>query len=422
MEYLLKKNETEIKEGIKLKLIPTKKYKDLNIFISFINDFNEKEYASLMTFKDIVGLVSKNYPTKKDMSRKKNLLYAASVEGINTFISYHHCFTFHYNFVDTKYIEKINNEDYIDFIKETLLNPLINEETINENKKILIEAITRKLDKPATFAKNRINQILSKQDKRFGIHDIDIREEISNLTIDDINKVIDKLMNQSLIEIIVIGDIDSNLENGLKSLPFASRSLVLDSYSDIKLESEELISETKKIDQTSLISVYQFNQSKLFEGKRYYTWMIANGILGLLPSSLLFQEVREKLSLCYVISSFDNKSDGLIQIQTLISKENIKEVEKQIDIQIQRLIKGDYPLDQFDTCKKLLIDSFIQGMDDCDSVYNYYHSRSLFKDESFDEFINGLLNVNKEDISELLKEGRHIFTYCLTSDDGKDIQ
>lgn len=421
VKYIIDKKDIKINDGVNLKLFQTTKYKDLNIFVSFMNCFNKKERDSLIVAKDIVGLVSKTYPTKKQMTKKKNLLYSANVDCSLNSIAYNDIAVFHYSFVDPDFVDDVSIEDYIDFIKETIFNNLFDDSNVNEEIRLLKSHILRKLDKPREYAKNQVIKILGQYEDRFNSSRIDIIDRLDEINVDDINNAYKRMIDESLIDITIIGNISDELIDAIKNLNFKARKYELVNYEAINIPDLHLIEESRDVNQSVLIVKYKLNGFYYFKGKDYYTLVIATSLFGSLPCSLLFQEIREKLSLCYTISATNDKYEGIISVNTLISKRNIEETIKQIDIQVNRLANGDYPLEQLETCKTLVINSLIQTMDDSYSIYSYY-SKYLFNDEPFEEAIDGLSKVTKEDICQLFKDYKHLLTYVLKGENEKNSQ
>ncbi|GEM_PF-5981887 len=407
----------ELKKNIDLKVVKTTKYKDINIYFSFMYETDVKGKACLSLIKEIVGNASEGLPTKREMMAKKCMLYGASLDAALTTFSYHNCLSFHYNFVDPKYLDGVTLKDYFDFITDTLFRPLIDKESFKENQKILKNAISRRLDKPAIYAHNRFNQILSSQDERFRMLDADIISELDEITLDDVLKTYSDMIAKSYIEIVLIGDVQDELIENIRALPLNERDSCFIDRDEVKLKNVNYIEESKKTAQTALIMAYKLNGHNIFEGNNYYSILLGNAVLGMLPCSLLFIEVREKRSLCYTIDSRDNKKDGMISVSTLISYKNKDRVIKEIRKQLFRLSLGLYSKDIFNMSKRLLVDSLIQSIDDSDGTYNYLHSRGYYSSESFNDMIDGIEKLTKKDISRLFKGYRHIITYVLKGDE-----
>ena len=69
----------------------------------------------------------------------------------------------------------------------------------------------------------------------------------------------------------------------------------------------------------------------------YWTLRTGSCIFGQLPTSLLFQEVREKRSLCYSIYSSILSYDGVMSVSTGIDSAHLDEVKELVEQQRQRL-------------------------------------------------------------------------------------
>ena len=77
------------------------------------------------------------------------------------------------------------------------------------------------------------------------------------------------------------------------------------------------------------------------EFERNYVLTLYNIILGGGSESLLFQNVREKHSLCYYISSSANKVDNLMIISSGIAKNNLKKTLTLIKKEMKNISDGN---------------------------------------------------------------------------------
>ena len=91
----------------------------------------------------------------------------------------------------------------------------------------------------------------------------------------------------------------------------------------------ELIKPKKSLSQIQFVMGFE---SIPFVDEKYYTASVASAILGRGMSSRLFQNVREKLGLCYTITSFyeGQKEAGLFTIYSGTSPENVGILEDAI--------------------------------------------------------------------------------------------
>ena len=106
----------------------------------------------------------------------------------------------------------------------------------------------------------------------------------------------------------------------------------------------------KEIAQTSLTMAFKTNIT--IKDKLSYPLVLLNSVLGQCPNNLLFDTIREKHSLCYAIHSSLIRYDGLLLVQTGLSKANFEQVKLLIQDQMQRIQSMDYSDELLENAKK----------------------------------------------------------------------
>ena len=145
-------------------------------------------------------------------------------------------------------------------------------------------------------------------------------------------------------------------------------------------------------------------------------------ILGGNPNSKLFQNVREKNSLCYHISSSIAAISKIITIVAGINKENYEKTIKLIKKEIDNMKKGNIEDFEIEEAKKIYIASCKQVYDSPTSIINNYLSREYINLDLVEDRIKNIKKVTKEDVIEFAKKV-HIDTIFLLEgdlDDGKE--
>lgn len=390
-------------------LIKTNKYKSINLALDFAVEYDAKTKLALNVLANILGEYSLNYPTKREMTAIKDKLYGAN---ITCDIKYHRNLIFFYvkyNFINPCFLKGVMMTDFINFFKEIMNNILIAEDILNENKKIYKDALKRTLDKPSTLALNRTMEILAKEDRELDIYNVNLLDEIDSLTIDDIRSAYDSLFKGDL-KVFLTGNVDDELLTYVKTLSSNTEYKLINKPLDLKDLGSVI--EDKDVSQSNLNVIYQTPNNRT--NPDFYAYMLGNVLLGGVPTSLLFEEVREKRSLCYYISVTDYKNEGLVRIYTGIDGKNADEVVKQIDIQIKRLIHKDYDPLKLEMARTLLIDSLSSTVDDNDALNDYLHITKLNGlNVSLNEYIDNLEKVTVDDISRVFKNYKHVLTYLL---------
>lgn len=396
-----------------IKVIQTRKYKDINLYLRFSIENKPllKEKVALLC--KLIGDISNKYPSKLEMTKARDMLY-----GINLNASYKVraniiSLSLHYSFINPKFVDA-TIEEYNNFIKETLYNSIIDKKTLDEAKRTVKAATLRKIDKPTAKANQRFVEIVSKDNPEFEIYSENEKfiKNIDKIKLDDIVKVYRTIINKSQLNVYLCGDLDNNEVFKLTTFNFNGRDEAKLKVKKIKHHEKKMIIDKKDISQSYLSVVYAtpFNKNS----KEYFAWFLGNAFLGVVPTSLLFSEVREKMSLCYAISSVDFKNEGLVRIVTSIDAKNKDKTIKAIETQIKRLISKDYDETQLEITKTLMCNSIISIYDDLDALIDYYYESMLSNfNYSIEEYCENISKVTSKDIANVYKKYNHYFNYIL---------
>lgn len=128
------------------------------------------------------------------------------------------------------------------------------------------------------------------------------------------------------------------------------------------------------------------NQSKLVMGFRTHcaephadvtATRLMNAILGGTPSSLLFRNVREKLSLCYYCSSSYDRMKGLMFVQSGVDEANAALAEAEILKQIEALASGDFTDEDLESARRCVMQSFEVVNDSQSGLASWYLWQTL---------------------------------------------
>lgn len=395
-----------------LNIIKTRKYKDINIYLRFSIAYNMKAKASMAVLSKIMCDVSINYPNKTEMARKKDMLY-----GINCVTGYKtrgNILTYNINFafINPKFLNTDINE-YLDFIHEIINNALITDKNVNEAKRMIISNTLRRLDRPQSYASEKVIEIISKDNEDIDVYNYSDKfvKSIEEVNKEDVINIYKKLLNKAELDVYLCGDLSKSFINAF-NFGFERRKEIRVKYKKINYPIRKRITETKPIGQSTLNMVFSTPYNR--KSDDFYAYVMGNVFLGILPTSLLFEEVREKLGLCYSIGVIDMKKEGIVKVFTDIDSKNINIVIKQINKQIQRLINKDYDFTKLEMSKTLFINT-LKSLDDDLQAFIEFDLESKLSNIEFTQkdYIDGIKKVSSEDISRVFKNYKPYFTYVL---------
>jgi len=301
----------------------------------------------------------------------------------------------------------IEEEDYIHKVKEitdqVLFHSVLDEASFEEAKYLYRNKLTRILDDPDGLAIYTCLTTLNTN------HEISIPiqgslDDLDQLTLQDIQNVYSAYLKADK-HIFVCGCLDEEMKTYLERMDSSSKLNSTRSLLPILDYQEEIIE--KNISQSSIALVYATSTDILSED--YYKMFVMNSLLGQSPTSLLFEEVREKHSLCYSISSYLIQFDGALIITLGTNKENIEKAIDLINQQIQRIIDLDFDPELLNTAKKDCIDSLIVAQDyPFSQIDQRFMDVLLSRDTDRDKKIKNIQKVSLEDVSAAAKKIKKI--------------
>ena len=301
----------------------------------------------------------------------------------------------------------IEEEDYIHKVKEitdqVLFHSVLDEASFEEAKYLYRNKLTRILDDPDGLAIYTCLTTLNTN------HEISIPiqgslDDLDQLTLQDIQNVYSAYLKADK-HIFVCGCLDEEMKTYLERMDSSSKLNSTRSLLPILDYQEEIIE--KNISQSSIALVYATSTDILSED--YNKMFVMNSLLGQSPTSLLFEEVREKHSLCYSISSYLIQFDGALIITLGTNKENIEKAIDLINQQIQRIIDLDFDPELLNTAKKDCIDSLIVAQDyPFSQIDQRFMDVLLSRDTDRDKKIKNIQKVSLEDVSAAAKKLKKI--------------
>lgn len=301
----------------------------------------------------------------------------------------------------------IEEEDYIHKVKEitdqVLFHSVLDEASFEEAKYLYRNKLTRILDDPDGLAVYTCLTTLNTN------HEISIPiqgslDDLDQLTLQDIQNVYSAYLKADK-HIFVCGCLDEEMKTYLERMDSSSKLNSTRSLLPILDYQEEIIE--KNISQSSIALVYATSTDILSED--YYKMFVMNSLLGQSPTNLLFEEVREKHSLCYSISSYLIQFDGALIITLGTNKENIEKAIDLINQQIQRIIDLDFDPELLNTAKKDCIDSLIVAQDyPFSQIDQRFMDVLLSRDTDRDKKIKNIQKVSLEDVSAAAKKLKKI--------------
>lgn len=413
----------QIQQGVRQHVIKTNKFKDIGIHIRFRNVLTENNASARSLLALILCDRCKKYDTKKKMSDSLDTMYGAIINAQTVGYGYSQVIELRSRIIDPSYLEEGNTilKDIFMFLHEIIFEPLLCEDVFQESKLILMAKVERMQDEPSQYAISQGLKIVG-EGTPLGISAIGELEIIKTLTLQDIQEAYHQMIKNDAVDIIVCGDVEVTvLQTHIQEqLAFTPRDTAYKTYYRVESKKKDAyVEKYKHISQSSIMMVYTTNTSIL--DKDYYPQRLGNAMLGQYSTSLLFQEVREKNSLCYSIFSNLIAYDGALGITTGVEKEHIEKTISLIKKQMQRICDGDFEDTLFDVSKQMIVNSLKASRDSMASLIALqYQNNLLGTNKSEQDIIQCIEAVKKEDVIQAMKKCDLALTFVLTKENAHE--
>ena len=395
-----------LKSSYNLHLIKTDKFKTLFFKFVFRDDLIKEDVTIRNLLINMLDESTSKYNTNRLLNIRKEELYDLSTNFRNRRVGNQILSELSFEMIDTLYTERSCLYETIDFIKEVIFNPLFTLEKLNLDKKLLYDDIKELDTIPNVKALLSLKRTMDSNNS-FSIQTSGYLDDLEKITLDDIKTYYKKFINNSLIDIYVVGNIDF----------YEIEKLITENikFNTIKKEKDSIYN--NYINKKKAIAIKEedsnYKQSKLCIGLNIknpsdtdikYNAILYNMILGNSPESLLFNNVREKKSLAYDVTSSYFKNDNIIIITTGINKENYKLCIDAIKCEIKNIENGNFTSSHLENCKTLIKSILKESFDFQNTITEYYFGLSYLKLDNIERQIENIDKVTKEDIIEFSKK------------------
>lgn len=402
----------KIKQDLPFNWVNTDKFKDMIISIRFAVENNEHNVSMNNILSYMMSDRSERYPTKQAMSNQMDELFGLSLSSKTTTFGAAHVLEIRVRTLNERYTDQPHIQAAATFLMECLCHPLINETSLVEAKKNLIASLKRIHDKPSHLGIIKVCEGVGKDSPLavFSQGNIDI---INSIQLDDLRAYHSHLINTIQPMILVMGDFKGLNQKKLKGILSFNQSMrYIPSTYVFKPRHTFKASINKETSQTTFTQLYATHTG--YNDQDYLAMRLYVIMLGQLPNSLLFQEIREKRSLCYSIHASSFNFDGVMAIQTGINYKDLDEVELLIEQQRIKLAKGKFSLSLLKTAQKMFINGLESMIDDPYAFMNFLYQRGYTQfDLDLKTTIKEIRSIKKEDIEIIANKIKLVGQYTI---------
>lgn len=423
-------NKIFICEGAKFINVKDDKFKTTKICCNFFLPLDEKTVAANSLLAYLLVHSCKKYQDFLSMNKKLSELYGASLSVNVEKMGESQIITLSIEGIDDRY--SLDNcsvsEQLTKLLCDVIFDPafdenrMFNNNVLEQERRQLIEAIEADFNDKRIYAKQRCEELMCDGEK-FAISAYGTKENVAKVTHKDIYVAWRRLIENSNVQIIMLGNSNPSLSYEVFRNYFSTinRNNIFSCSTNIIKDVDKVREFNDKIDVMQCKLVMGFRVGIAGMDDDVTAAKITTALFGGTPSSKLFLNVREKMSLCYYCLAKYNRYKGIVIVESGVEKDNIEKAKNEILNQLDLVKSGEITDFEIDSTKKLFCNTLGMMADKISSLESWYTGQ-FFDDTMItpEQYMDRIMEVTKEDIIRCANKFKLDTVYTLIGNGEKE--
>ncbi|MEG1932207.1 MAG: pitrilysin family protein, partial [Pygmaiobacter sp.] len=417
-------HRTELAEGVMLTHIPADKFKTGRITINFILPATRKTATVAALLPLLLERSCAEWPDMTAFSKKLAQLYGAALSAENAVQGTRRVLSVSISGIKDRYAltgEALSAE-YTRVLFEVAFRPhfvngVFDPETLEIEKQKLREALENEINEKRTYC---IRQAKRKffGDSPNGVEKNGYLEEVDGITSEEVTAFYHEMIRTATIELMVIGA-DAAAVGASFTERFCTQNRAPQAPPALFAmpRTEELVTE-EPLDTVQGKLCMLYTTGELLTEEDFLKMRLAAAILGALPTSRLFMNVREKQSLCYYCAAGYSSLTGMFMVDSGVEHCNAQRTKAAIQQELQTLCTELVGEEELADAKRALTSALAGVEDSLYGIENWYFGNIMRGiTEAPCETAQRIERVTAEDVRSALQRLSLSVTYCLTKGD-----
>ena len=374
----------ELMPGVTLRCFPDTRFKQSVLSIQFVRPMCREEAAMNALLPAVLLRGCEGAPDLRDITLRLDDLYGASVGALVRRVGDYQTTGLHCGFIEDRYALQGDTiaAPMFDFLRQLLLQPVLEEgvfraDYVESEKKNLIATIESQKNDKRAYASSQMIKKMCAEDS-FGIPRLGEKEQVASITAQTLYDHYRRVLMESPIHLFYVGSAD----------PAQIAELLTDMLRSMERTPVVLPPQTAYQDsgRGNYTEQLDVTQGKLCMGfvtpitlrsDDFAAMQVMNVIFGAGMTSKLFMQIREKMSLCYDISSGYHSSKGIVTVSAGIEFQHETLVREQVLTQLDACRVGEISTDELLAAKQALLAQLQSTHDSPGAIEGYYATAAL---------------------------------------------
>lgn len=402
--------------------IKSDQFKTTRVTVNFFLPLHRDTISANTILPNMLTTSCRQYPDFKSLHKRLDSLYGAAVGSSSGKMGDMQLLNFTVTHLDDKYAGEAVGEKCAELLCDMLFEPNFDKDgrfkqaDIDREKRLLVENIQGELNNKRLYAINRAEAALFGDDV-YALPQFGTVEGAQALSGEDIYDAWQRALCESYIRVSVVGGeypekIFAVLSERLSSLDRQPTELIK-AKMYAPSNQEKKVKEEMDIAQGKLVMAFSTGVTGSVIDTAAFSVMC--DLFGGGPYSLLFNNVREKLSLCYYCAARSNRFKGTLLVDSGVEKDKAAAAEKEILNQLDRLQKGEF--EDSELAAAILGKSDrIRTMFDSQRETDSFYLSQIFDNNgcTLEQLLEKISSVTREQVIDAAKDIKLELTYMLS--------
>ena len=370
--------------GITLRICRDTRFKQGCLSFQLIRQMKAEEAALNALLPSVLLRGTASCPDLRSITEHLDELYGASVSPLVRRVGDYQTTGLYCGFMDDRFALPGDQvlRPMMGFLEEILLSSPLEDGAflssfVESEKKNLISTIESERNDKRTYSMSRLLRILCREDT-FGVPRLGEAEQVAQITAKSLYSHYRNILRSSPIDIFYVGNAEADQVAQLL-MPLVTKL----GARGTKLQPQTPFHPCEKSDMVETMDV---SQGKLCMGfvtpiinreKAFAAMQLLNVIYGSGMTSKLFQNVREKMSLCYSIGSGYYGTKGIVVVSAGIDFDKEQLTREEVLRQLQICRDGGITEQELKSAKEALLSSLRSTHDSPGAIEGYYATAAL---------------------------------------------
>ena len=397
-----------LRPGITLRCCRDGRFKQGCLTVQFLRPMGREEAALNALLPAVLLRGTRKHPDLRSITHALDDLYGASVSTLVRRIGDIQTVGLYCGFMEDRFAlpgDKVL-EPMLGLLEELLLDPAAVSgaflpDFVESEQRNLIATVESELNNKQAYAMARMVRTMCAGDS-FAVPRLGEKEDISAITPQSLWAHYEKILATSPVEFFFVGSAEPGqvaalLEPLVSRLPQGAR--VRPEHRELRTAVPSDFSETMDIAQGKLCM--GFVSPITNRDDRFIPMQVLNTLFGGGMTSKLFQNVREKLSLCYSVGSSYHGSKGLVTVAAGIDFDKETAAREEIMAQLTACKEGRISDMELTAAREALLSALRASMDSPGAIESYYSTAAVSgSGRSLDAYMAAVEKVTLEQVVE----------------------